>query len=313
MQPRIIRDVERASFDETGFLALEDVLNDSDLAPLEAEYARLLDRAAQETFAAGALPSAFEDLPFGARYAAVIAHRPEAHRRFNISPPLENGPFDPATFHMHCGAAVFQTLRHPKILDLVENFIGGEIACSLVQQMRMKPPERGLTAAVAGRSNIGATTWRQDIVAPPPEAGDTEQLTVWLALTDATPEDGCLIALPGGHREGPKAHCANTALAREPQIPGALIGRKATPSPAWRGGVVLFHKMTVHRASPNRSDGLRWSMDLRYHPVGQATGRPAFPGFVARSRSAPETELRDLVAWAALWSAARDRILSGAH
>lgn len=313
MSDRIISDAQRAAFEESGFLVVEDVLDAADLAPLEAEYAALLDRVADDLFAAGALASRYADLPFGARYSRVIAECPQAHRRFNISLPLDNGRRDPASFQMHAGPALFETLRHRKILDLVEQFIGGEIACSPVQQMRMKPPEAMLSGAVAGHSNVGATTWHQDIVALLPEADETEQLTVWLAVTEATTENGCLVSVPGSHREGPKTHCANAALASEPQIPGKLIRKKARPLPVKKGGVVLFHKLNVHRALPNRSDGLRWSMDLRYHPVGQANGRSAFPGFVARSRRAPETELRDPAAWAALWSAARERILSGAH
>jgi hypothetical protein len=47
---------------------------------------------------------------------------------------------------------------------------------------------------------------------------------------------------------------------------------------------------------------------LRYNPIGQATGRGAFPGFVARSRSHPETELHDAAAWADLWVQARHRL-----
>ena len=55
----------------------------------------------------------------------------------------------------------------------------------------------------------------------------------------------------------------------------------------------MFHQFTPHAALENKSDELHWSFDLRYNPVGQNTGRPAFPGFVARSRSQPEKELRD--------------------
>jgi hypothetical protein len=76
---------------------------------------------------------------------------------------------------------------------------------------------------------------------------------------------------------------------------------------------VLFHKMNIHCALPNHSRDLRWSVDLRYHPTGQATGRPAFPGFVARSRANPASELRDPAEWAALWEAARQRIVSGEY
>ena len=47
----------------------------------------------------------------------------------------------------------------------------------------------------------------------------------------------------------------------------------------------------------------------RYHKTGKPTGRPLFPGFVARSRSRPDTELRDATDWRDLWRAAWDRLL----
>jgi phytanoyl-CoA hydroxylase len=64
----------------------------------------------------------------------------------------------------------------------------------------------------------------------------------------------------------------------------------------------------MHCSLPNRSDEIRWSFDPRYNPIGQPTGRPAFPGFVARSRRDPESELRDAEAWADLWRRARARL-----
>ena len=147
-----------------------------------------------------------------------------------------------------------------------------------------------------------------------PEADETEQLTVWVAITEATVENGYLVSVPGSHREGPKAHCSQLAIASEPQVPDKLMeGREAVPLPVKRGGVVLFHKMNVHRTLSNRSQALRWSLDLRYHPIGQTTGRPAFPGFVARSRLDPDSELHDADVWAGNWEAARKTIVSGAY
>ena len=51
-------------------------------------------------------------------------------------------------------------------------------------------------------------------------------------------------------------------------------------------------------------------MDLRYNPTGQPTGRPEFPGFVARSRANPETELTDPVEWERSWLETRARMSS---
>ena len=75
-----------------------------------------------------------------------------------------------------------------------------------------------------------------------------------------------------------------------------------------RGDILLLNQRTAHAALPNVSDEVRWSFDLRYHVTGRPTGRPLFPGFVARSRSNPDSELRDPVAWHDSWQAARDQL-----
>jgi hypothetical protein len=72
--------------------------------------------------------------------------------------------------------------------------------------------------------------------------------------------------------------------------------------------VLLFHHLTKHASFANVSDGIRWSFDLRYHPIGQPTGRPAFPGFVARSRKDPSSVVTDWRVWADLWLATRTRL-----
>ena len=313
-RPLHLTQAQIAQFESEGFLAIPALLDDEDLRPLEAEYAQLLDQVAGRLEAAGEIPQTFAALPFEQRFAKVLQHYPDLHRFFNISLPLINGPVAPAHYHMHAGPAVFHLLRHPKILDVVEDLLGPEIASSPVQQMRMKPPEANLDRSNADHSNVGQTTWHQDIVAILPEADATRQLTVWLAITEASEANGCLVSVPGSHKKGALVHCANDALASEPHVPDALMaGARPRALPVRRGGVVLFHKMNLHCALPNRSDRLRWSVDLRYHPVGQASGRPAFPGFVARSRAHPESELHDPLAWAASWDAARQRIVSGQY
>ena len=103
-------------------------------------------------------------------------------------------------------------------------------------------------------------------------------------------------------------------MASEPYIaPDAIDQDNVRPLPIKRGGVILFDKFTHHASLPNRSDALRWSFDLRYNPTGQPTGRPAFPGFIARSRQTPDSELHDPKAWARLWEDARARILNGEY
>ena len=49
---------------------------------------------------------------------------------------------------------------------------------------------------------------------------------------------------------------------------------------------------------------------MRYNPTDQPTGRGFLPGFVVRSRRAPETELRDPAEWDRLWHETRAHLAS---
>jgi hypothetical protein len=66
---------------------------------------------------------------------------------------------------------------------------------------------------------------------------------------------------------------------------------------------------TIHSSLENvTEDQVRISFDLRYQPIGQPTGRPTFPGFVARSKTDPDLVLRDPLAWEQSWFDARARL-----
>lgn len=309
----MLSEQQLAAFAEQGFLVVDAVLDDDDLIPLEREYAKLLDAKCSALFAAGRLNSTYAELDFGARFAKTVAACPDCVDQFNISLPLVNGAVDADNYDAHFGPAVFWLQRNDKILDLVESIIGPEISSSPVQQMRIKPPQDSVGAANVTHSNVGITTWHQDTVAVLPEADDTNQITTWVAVTDADLDNGCLVSIAGSHREGSHPHQAGK-IAREPSVPEAIInGRKGTPLPVKRGSVILFHKCNIHSSLPNQSDRLRWSVDIRYHPTGEPSGRPAFPGFVARSRSNPASELRDEAVWLQQWRDARQRIINGEY
>ncbi len=301
-------------FHEQGYLAVDTVLDDEDLAPLWQEYSHLLDDVALRLHAEGVISSTYDDLPFASRYPRILGEYPQLYKFLNISLPLINDEADPSDWTMHAGCAVFELLRHPKILDVVESIIGPEIYSNPVQHVRLKPPTLDVPDAVAEYSNIGDTTWHQDYVSLLDEVEHTQLLTVWVAITDATIENGCLVCVAGSHHNGLTRHCTGVSMASEPYIaPDAIDQKNVRPLPITRGGVILFDKFTHHASLPNRSDTLRWSLDLRYNPTGQPTGRPAFPGFVARSRENPQSELRDSQAWAELWEDARQRILTGKY
>ena len=307
----MLNDEQLQQFESDGFLVVENVLDDADLRPLEIEYAEFLDQKCRDLHAAGQLPSTFAEHDFGERFARTVSTCPACVDDFNISLPLVNGAVDPHNYDAHFSPALFWLQRNDKILDLIEAIVGPEISSSPVQQMRIKPPQASVGSANVTHSNVGITTWHQDTVAVLPEADETDQLTVWVAVTDADLDNGCLVSIAGSHREGSHRHEPGK-IAREPSVPESIInGRSGRPLPVKRGGLILFHKQNIHSSLPNRSTRLRWSLDIRYHPTGQASGRPAFPGFVARSRSNPASELRDENIWMDNWRKARQRIIDG--
>ena len=290
-------------FRERGYVVIEGLLDPrGDLRPLVDEYSALLDGLAGRWHAGGLLTRTYRDLPFGRRFVEVVREygRPYGEH-FDISLPLGRTAADTP---VHLGEAVFDLLRNPRLLDAVEMVVGPEILCNPIQHARIKPPERALSREQLGGLSA-RTGWHQDQGVALPGADGSEILTAWVAVTDATEENGCLCVVPGSHRGGLLTHCSDK------QIPGALVGGGAVPLPMGRGGVLLMHRRTQHASLPNRSDEIRWSFDLRYQPTGQPTGRPMFPGFVARSRRDPGGALGDHRIWADMWREARDRLSRG--
>ena len=88
--PSTLTEDQLAAFERDGFLAIDNVVPPVDLAPIETEYAELLDRLATDLCARGEISDSYEGLEFGERYARVIAEYPVLHQFLNISLPLLN-------------------------------------------------------------------------------------------------------------------------------------------------------------------------------------------------------------------------------
>ena len=208
------------------------------------------------------------------------------------------------------GQAVLNAITAEPLLDAVESIIGAEIYSNPVQHVRIKPPEKYLPKDADGNPVIGATVWHQDRGTVTEDADETDMITAWFSLTDAAIEQGPLKIVPRSHDSGLLTHCLSYKGKKADRvIPEHLFDIDSTiPMPARRGDVIFLHKETVHASLPNVSEKTRWSFDLRYNPIGQPTGRGAFPGFVARSRKKPESELRDADTWTDMWTKARTKM-----
>ncbi|MGB3406816.1 MAG: phytanoyl-CoA dioxygenase family protein [Jannaschia sp.] len=183
----------------------------------------------------------------------------------------------------HYGPAVHDLLTCPALLDIAESLVGPRITSTPIQHIRIKPPAR--TVAKGAPAHTVATSWHQDRGVAHAEADETEMVTVWVAMTDATPDNGCLVVQPMERGQRMLPHCPLEQTAIPPEM---LDLRRARPLPVRAGGVVLLHPMIPHSAGDNVTDGFRWSFDLRYQTTGQPTGRSHFPDFAARPGPAPD-------------------------
>jgi len=91
---------------------------------------------------------------------------------------------------------------------------------------------------------------------------EPSQVTVWIAIDDATEENGCVWAIQGSHKLGLVPH-----VHRELQVPESEIDlKKAVPVPVKPGGLLIFHSLVLHMSKANTSDKPRCAIICDYDP-----------------------------------------------
>ncbi|QJD84593.1 phytanoyl-CoA dioxygenase family protein [Cohnella herbarum] len=254
-------------YNEEGYLVLPKLLTHDELAPAREAMNHKVNEIADELFAAGLITDKLEHRPFKYRLA-------ELFQDLTAEDFLKHGRSwrdrIPGYFHL---------MSSPKILDAVESLIGGELFSNPVYNVRPKIPK------VAA----GAVPWHQD-KSYWPDANSNPVITVWIPLVDANEINGCLHIKPKTHRKRllewhseQLTGTGYTAL-REDQ----LGKTKTVVLPVPEGSAILFNDRALHMSTPNLSDEVRWSVDLRYQPTDQDPMPNHGAGFLARSYKYPE-------------------------
>jgi hypothetical protein len=115
-------------------------------------------------------------------------------------------------------------------------------------------------------------------------SGDSECFTVWIPLHDCPVDLGPLQILEGSHRFGVMKH--EDENLHVPEITaGAVTEGEWVGGQISAGDILIFHSLTVHAASPNRSNRLRISLDCRFQDSRRAInpGNLAFAGESGKS------------------------------
>ena len=141
---------------------------------------------------------------------------------------------------MHLGPAVFDIITNPRLLDVAEALVGPEVLSNPIQHVRIKPPERLMNQKFHGRNTmVSATEWHQDQGVATTEVDNTEMLTVWFPVFDATIENGCLCIVPESHKRGLLLHCpSRPGQVFDLRIPEEIRGSNGMPVEMRRHGAL---------------------------------------------------------------------------
>jgi phytanoyl-CoA hydroxylase len=202
-------------FRENGYLVVPGAVSPSEIAALRQETAHLCRGEAGDIQGVTPAAPAETDDDVLKRYLCI-------HFPHKLSPVM------------------FDTLAHPAIIGVLEQVIGPNIKC--MQSM--------LFIKAAGKPG---QAWHQDEYFIPTR--DRSLTGAWIALDDATTENGCLWVLPGSHKRGiiypqqqhndRRFDCTGEAY----EFP--YKDEEAVPVEVKAGSIVFFNGYLLHRSLPN--------------------------------------------------------------
>lgn len=193
----------------------------------------------------------------------------------NKFPAVQGGDYRTA-LQPHRRAEVFmRALCHPRVANIMRRILGGDISGIQTQFFYGKPGTPGFQPHQDNR-----------FVNAPQGAF----ASVWVALTDVNPQNGCLYIYPESHHEPlldiQEVEAPNTML----QDINALrlrcvIPEKYQPSDLAmsKGDGAFFDGHTIHGSHANESDGHRYALLMTY----VRRGVPFTPGRYAQREEVP--------------------------
>ena len=243
----------------------------------------VLDKWTNETIGAwvtaGLLPDTMPEVDFGHRLA--VAWNAAGRPRYMRSPRRDL-----------VGPEMHQFLTHPALLDLAEDLLGTpEVSVHGIFNARPKLPDQAWTT----------TPWHQDAQYYR-DAEKAHVLSVWMPLQPVNEQNSCLQVAAGwkqnvlyeGVDDEESGFLGLSKQDRE-KLAGLSIEMDA-------GDALCFNQLMPHRALPNQTDAVRWSMDLRYEATPNATESGKKQGFIARSLDAPAS-VETYDQWLRKWDA----------
>lgn len=148
-------------------------------------------------------------------------------------------------------------VRHPAILDAVEDVIGPDILCW------------GSSFFIKEARNPAFVSWHQDSTYWGLHPADV--VTAWVALSDSTAANGAMRVIPGSHTLDQVAHRdtfrSENLLSRGQEVMVDVDERQAVMLELAAGEMSLHHVRLIHGSDPNPSGARRIGFAIRYIPT----------------------------------------------
>jgi hypothetical protein len=232
-------DARAAEFVSEGYLVEEGLLEDSDLERLVADILKL----ARGGYPCKSLMPVPPDVSDDDALRSILC----VHQPHFVSPVIR------------------EFIAHPKIATVLQTITGAHLPADHWDRS-VKCMQSMFFVKGPGRPG---QAWHQDEHYIPTR--DRSLLGAWIAVDDATIENGCLWVLPGSHRRGVLYPVRNHQKSDfDPSVEAyAFDDSSEVPVEVSRGSVVFFNGYLLHRSKPNRSRGFRRAL-VNHYMTGQS-------------------------------------------
>ncbi|MDP3745730.1 MAG: phytanoyl-CoA dioxygenase family protein [Phenylobacterium sp.] len=250
------RDAQQTAWRDDGFFVLRGLVSPDEAKACEDE---VIDRIRADPPERHAGEIAYMSGPNYLIYPETEPSRGAANPEDRVS----------KVFNCHVEGAARAIAERQAIVDVVESLLGPDLDCFQSQFIFKNP-------GVIGQP------WHQDSYYF--RFDRQPQIGVWVALSRATLENGCLWVLPGSHKGEIHEHVPD----RRPAANRGyleIVGEDTSPripSLMEPGDVLFFHSYLMHMSTDNVADERRAAMVYHYGRAGTQAETPAAAAQLSR-------------------------------
>ena len=241
---------QKQSWNQAGYILIENIVEESFCNEMNNEVIRIIKSLVPEG-------SPFSHAYAGEGHIAIREMKPSPDA-INIEDEISK------LFRIHSKGIFNEFIRNDNLCNILEDILGPNIDCFLSQFIFKNPGAWG-------------QPWHQDSSYFP---FDREpQVAAWLATSEATLENGCLVVLPGSHEESLHEHLPDDRKGSNYGYTEIKDHDFSLEKPILlkKGDLLLFHSFLMHKSYDNKSDSRRTAMVYHFAETGTGYGEVDSP------------------------------------